>query len=47
MFDDDFDKLFGGDKPIGMFNQIQKVSAITKMLFVLIFGYITFITMGV
>jgi len=22
MFDDDFDKLFGRDKPIGMFNQM-------------------------
>jgi hypothetical protein len=40
IFDDDFDKLFGGDKPIGMFNQMQKVSAMILLCFLSWFGVV-------
>lgn len=40
IFDDDFDKLFGGDKPIGMFNQMQKVSTMILLCFLSWFGVV-------
>lgn len=40
IFDDDFDKLFGCNKPYGMFNQCQKVSAMALLCFLSWFGVI-------
>jgi hypothetical protein len=39
MFDDDFDKLFGRDKPIGMVNQLQKISKLALLCFCLSLGF--------